>query len=526
MTCTFNVGSTRYILAAALLLAVGVGGSSATEPAGTLNSTPTDSKGWTALARVRLDSADQLGAIEAADRALQIDPNNIRAIELRGELVRSQFGVVAALPWFERGLQIDAADVPMLEEYGATLGEAGRYRDMLRVARRIISLDSRNSRAFYMQAVLAARAGDYALAKRILPLAGDAFNAVPGPMLLDAICEYELGNFNRSVDQLQRLVSMQPNNMTARILLAQATYRAGNPLDALDVIRPIAERSDADSYSLMLAARAFEASDQRDRSVGAIDDAMRSTFRSGMTFAEDITLAGAAAEAQRTPNDARVVVPYIRALMAAGDLDGAFAEASRLQAANKGVADAHLLVGDVELSRGRLAEAIAAFEQARAISFAEPVMLRLVDALSRVGDESRAQRTLTEYLAFNPTSLTALRLAGYRALDTRDWKQAIALLERVRARIGYNDYILLANLARGYSAVGQHDAAIGEAAIAYRIAPANIMVTHVYAQVLLKSGKRPKAAVELLEKAAIMMPDNVEVARELLRARAAYKKVS
>ena len=198
----------RHVLAAALLLAIGGTSGSAT---GALNS-----NGWTALGRDRLGSADQLGAIQAADRALQMDANNVRAIELRGELVRSQFGLVAALIWFERGLQIDPDNVSLLEEYGATLGEAGRYRDMLRVARRIISLDSRNPRAFYMQAVLAARAGDYALAKRILPLAGDAFNEIPGPMLLDAICEYELGNYNLSVDKLQRLVSMQPGNLTVR----------------------------------------------------------------------------------------------------------------------------------------------------------------------------------------------------------------------------------------------------------------------------------------------------------------------
>ena len=506
----------RHVLAAALLLAIGGTSGSAT---GALNS-----NGWTALGRDRLGSADQLGAIEAADRALQMDANNVRAIELRGELVRSQFGLVAALIWFERGLQIDPDNVSLLEEYGATLGEAGRYRDMLRVARRIISLDSRNSRAFYMQAVLAARAGDYALAKRILPLAGDAFNEIPGPMLLDAICEFELGNYNRSVDKLQRLVSMQPDNLTVRTLLAQAMYRAGNALDALDIIRPIAERGDADSYSLMLAARAFEASDQRDRAGGAIDDSMQSAIRPVMAFAEQVTLTGAAAEARRSPDDARVVVPYIRALMVTGNLDEAFAEAARLQAANMGVADAHLLVGDVEVSRGRLTEAVVAFEQARAISFDEPVMLRLVDALSRSGDGVRAGRTLAEYLAFNPTSLAALRIAGYRVLDAGDWKQATTILERVRARIGYNDYILLANLARAYSGAGRHDIAVAEAAMAYRIAPANIMVTHVYGQVLLQSGKRPKAAVELLEKAAIMMPDNAEVAGELVRAKVVLRK--
>ena len=477
---------------------------------------------WTDIARLRFVSADQKGAIDAVDYALKLDPSNVRALEFRGRLMRSQFGLVAALPWFERGLQISSTDVPLLEEYALTLGEAGRNVDMLKIARKIRSLDSRNPKAFYMQAVIAARAGNYDLAKRILPRAGSKFNELPAAMLLDAICEYELGNFNRSIDQLQRLLAMQPGNLTVRKLLAQAMYRAGDPLGALDAIRPIAERGDADSYSLMLAARAFEASDQPHRASGALNDAMLSTLRPSLPFGNSESLAGAADAARRAPDNAQVMIPYIRALMTAGDIDTAFAEASRLQAANQGVADAHLLVGDVETARGQLPAAITAYQQARAISFAEPVMLRLVDALVRSGDNKGAGETLTAYLALNPTSITAQRLAGYRALDAGDWKNAMALLERVRSKVGHNDYILLANLARAYSGAGQHGAAIRGVATAYRIAPANMMVTHVYGQVLLKAGKRKKAAIELLQKAAILMPENVEVQGELKRAKTAF----
>lgn len=495
MTCRSDAGIARYLLTAALLLAVGGGAHSASDP---------DSTGWTKLGRARLEAADQRGAIEAADRALQLDARNVRAIELRGELMRSQFGVVAALPWFERGLQIAPDDVRLLEDYALTLGDAGRYRDMLANARKIIALDGDNSLAFYMQAVLAARAGEYELAKRILPRAGDGFNEVPGAMLLDAICEYELGNYNRAVDQLQRLLAMQPRNRRVRTLLAQAMYRAGDPYGALDTIREIAARPDADGYSLMTTARAFEASDQTERSVDALDDAMVAALRPALPLPEPISLAGAADEVRRDPNNARVVVPYIRLLMADGQIDTAIGEALRLQANNPGVADAHLLVGDIEMARSNVPAAIDAYRKAREIGFTEPVMLRLVDALSRASDEKAAGEALSTYLSFNPTNLSALRLAGYRNLDARQWGNAVALLERVRARIGHNDSILLANLARAYSGAGKHKKAAEYAALAYRIAPANAMVTRTYAEVLKRSGKRPKAARELAAKVAAM----------------------
>ncbi len=465
---------------------------------------PKDSKVWTDLARLRFVAADQKGAIDAVDYALKLDPNNVRALEFRGRLMRSQFGLAAALPWFERGLQINGSDVPLLEEYALTLGDLGRNVDMLKIARKIISLDSRNARAFYMQAVIAARAGNYDLAKRILPRAGAPFTDLPGPMLLDAVCEYELGNFNRAIDQLQRLLAMQPRNITVRTLLAKAMYQAGNPLDALDTIRPVAERADADSYSQMLAVRSFEASDQPDRAVAGLDDSMRANIRPSLPLSDMMSLAGAADVARRAPDNARVIVPYIRALMAAGDLDTALAEATRLQAANQGVTDAHILVGDVETAQGRLPQAITAYQQARAISFSEQVMLRLVDALDRSGDSKGAGEALAAYLAYNPTSLKALRLAGYRALDVGDWKNAVGLLERVRGKVGYNDYILLANLARAYAGAGQYDAATRDAATAYHIAPASMMVTRTYSEILRKSGKRPKAAREFAAKVKAM----------------------
>jgi cellulose synthase operon protein C len=486
--------------------------------------TPKDSMVWTDLARLRFVTADQKGAIDAVEYALKLDGGNIRALEFRGRLMRSQFGITAALPWFERGLQIESTDVPLLEEYAVTLGEAGRYNDMLAQARKIISLDSANPRAYFMQAVLAARAGNYDLAKRILPRAGSTFNELPAAMLLDAICEYELDNYNRSVDQLQRLLAMQPRNRKVRTLLAQAMYRAGDPLDALDTIREIAGRGDADSYSLMTTARAFEASNQQGRAANPLNDAAMPVIRPALPLPEPMSLAAAADQARRSPTDARVIIPYIRLLMASGDVSTAYTEALRLQAGNGGVSDAHVLVGDIELARGNAPAAVAAFQKAREINFTEPVMLRLVGALARSGDDKLAGETLAAYLAFNPTSLTGLRLAGYRNLDGKHWKVATNLLERVRARLGYNDSILLANLARGYSGAGQHDAAIRNAAIAYQIAPANMMVTHVYGQVLLKSGKQPKAAAELLQKAALMMPDNDEVAAELKTARAAFRK--
>jgi cellulose synthase operon protein C len=489
-----------------------------------LKLTPKDSKLWTEIARFRLVIANQGGAIDAADYALKLDPNNLRALELRGRLVRSQFGVIAALPWFERALQVSPNDVPVLEEYGATLGEAGRYADMLKQARKIISLDSNNARAFYMQSVIAARAGNYDLARRLIPRLGSNFGDLPGPRLLSAIVEYEAGNWNIAVDHFEKLVEMQPSNLKVRTLLARTLHKAGSHQDAWDAIAPIVDRPDADGYTVMLGARILEALGERKAAAGRLDRAVYPNIAVSKPLAERQSLAGAASEAQRSPRNANAVIPYIRLLLAGGDTATARIQANRLLDGNAGVVAAQLVSGDVEIAAGNVNGAIAAYERARKIAFASPTMLRLVSAYRRAGNNAAASKTISDFLNYNPDSLAGQRLWAFDLLDRGQWPEAISWLQRARVRLGYNDAILNANIARANAGAKKWDDAVREARLAYRVHPANVMTTQVYGQVLLKSGKDKQGAYNLLRKANKLAPDNKEIEKDYAAARKALKK--
>jgi cellulose synthase operon protein C len=489
-----------------------------------VKATPNDSKLWTEIARFRLVIANQGGAIDAADYALKLDPNNIRALELRGRLVRSQFGMVAALPWFERALQVSPNDVPVLEEYGATLGEAGRYRDMLAQARKIISLDSNNAKAFYMQAVIAARAGNFDLARRLIPRVGGNFGDMPGPRLLAGIVEYESGNWNIAVEHFDKLVDQQPLNFRLRTLLARAMYKSGDPRGAWDVIAPVVDRSDADSYTILLGARILEALGERGPASGRLDRAAFPAFAKSQPLPQAQSLAGAEGEARRNPRNAAAVIPYIRLLLGSGNVAAARAQANQLLEGNGGVVEAQLVAGDVEMSAGNSTAAIAAFERARKIAFTSPTMLRLVSAYRVAGNNAAASKTISDFLNFNPDSLAGQRLWAFDLLDRGQWKDAIIWLQRARVRLGYNDAILNANIARAYAGAGKIDDAVREAELAYRVHRANIMVTYVYGQMLLKSGKYPKAAYNILRKASKLAPDRADIAKDYAAARKALAK--
>jgi cellulose synthase operon protein C len=485
---------------------------------------PKDSRLWTEIARFRLVISNQGGAIEAADYALQLDPNNLRAIELRGRLVRTQYGVTAALPWFERALQISPNDISVLEEYAATLGEAGRYRDMLAQARKIISLDSNNPKAFYMQAIIAARAGNPNLARRLLQKVGSAFAELPGPRMLAGVIEFEAGNWTIAADHFEKLVEQQPTNLRARTLFARALYKSGQHQDAWDAIAPVIDRADADAYTLLLGGRILEALGEVKPAAGRFDRAAFPFIPKAQPLPEKQSLAGAAGAAQRDPRNANIVIPYIRLLLANGNSGAARAEANRLLDGNGGVLEAQLVAGDAEMASGNSSAAIAAYERARKISFSSPVMLRLVSAYRNSGNNAAASKAIQDYLTFNPTSLTAQRLWAYDLLDRSQWKDAIIWLQRARERLGYNDAVLNANIARAYTGAGKLDVALREARLAYRVHPANVMVTYVYGQTLLKSGKYPKGAYNLLRKANKLAPDRKDIAKDYAAAEKALKK--
>ncbi|MEP6199922.1 MAG: tetratricopeptide repeat protein, partial [Marinomonas sp.] len=326
---------------------------------------------WVDIARFRSEFGDQAGATNAVEEAVKLGPENVRALQYRGELLRFQFGLGAALPWFERALLIDPNNVPLLTEYAATLGDMGRMTEMLTIARKIIALDGRNPRAFFMQAVLAARAGNYSLARRLMHKTEGAIDEVPAVLLLQGIIEHGEDNHNAAVDKFARLVSIQPNNRQAQNLLARSLYLAGSALDSVEVLKSQVNRSGAAPYALWQAARGLEAIDERGQATGVLNRAAIHDIGKESAIRTEISLNVLQAEAQRSPNDARTVIPYIRALYSKGDYANALVEAKRLQRGNPGASPAHVLVADVAATMGNYDEALDALQQARSIRFSE-----------------------------------------------------------------------------------------------------------------------------------------------------------
>lgn len=444
---------------------------------------------WSDMARARLMSGDVAGAIAASERALAINNNNVDALIMSGNLLRDRYGHAAALPWYDRILALQPGNHPAMLERAATLGELGRYREMLDQTRALLVLSPNNPRAFYLQAVMAARSDDWGLAQTLIYKIGKRLDGVPGARLLAGSVELAAGNEEQALLHLRSVVERQPDNIVARRLLGRALLTGGDARGAIDTLRPVVDRPDADSYTLTVVGRACEQLGDRWAAGGYLDRAAAPLRPVAMPFA-----------------GGRGPIATLRQFVASGRAGEAVGIAEGVERANPGSPGAMMLAGDTLGAAGRWREAAEAYRRAANLQFSEGIVLRLIDALRRSGDTAAALAVVDTFLAQYPQSVPARLLASDAALAGKQWDRAAVLLTGLRAQLGDGDAILLNNL--GWARLGQKRA--GDAVIlaraAYALTPQSAPVAASYGWFAGAAGDRATGAA-LLGKAVALAPD-------------------
>ena len=181
---------------------------------------------------------------------------------------------------------------------------------MLRVVRQLETVDPGNARGLYLQAVLAARAGEIELARTILQRTGRKLRDWPAAILLSGVLEYRAGNLNLAVEELDRLARLQPDNRYGALLLARALAQQGAWTQLLQRFGAGADRADTPPYLATLLARGYEIAGQRDRAAPLLERAVPpafATYAALPTARSGPVLAIAAADNPRSAGPDRAV---------------------------------------------------------------------------------------------------------------------------------------------------------------------------------------------------------------------------
>ena len=460
---------------------------------------------WVDIGQLRYRAGEQVQAIAAVHQAVLLDPGNVAALSFQGQIVRDAVGPVAALPWFARAHLLAPKNTEVLFHYASTLGEVGRAKDMLAVTRMMIGLEPRNPRAFYLQAVLAARAGNVDLARRLMVRAGDPLRDVSSAILLNGVLEYRAGNFGTATALFERLWQRQPDNRMAPLLLARTLYQAGRMREVVARFAPMAQGEGASPYLLTLVGRAYEALGERGKASAFLDRAAAPQQVSRLVpISTGLPAAVLESRWRADPGRADNAIPMIRQLIADGEGARAATLANQIVVRFPGAADVHVLAGDAHMANAAYAVALQHYRQAAEVRFTRLLLARMVTALARSGDEAQTVVLIHDYLREHPLDGQVADWAADLAARKGDTKGAMDLYAHAFA-VGTAGHDPGSRAQYAFLAlqVGDAGTARRNAVQAYRMQRLNGELAFVAGRVLWESdGEGNAVAQALLDKAA------------------------
>lgn len=450
---------------------------------------------WAEIARLRYASGAQTAAGEALDHALALDENSSSALEMKAQMVRDRVGLVSSLPWLERAVEADPENVELLGELAATLGDAGQAHRMLEATAAMRKLAPGHPRAFFLEAVLAARGGKMALARRLMWRTGRYFDDTPAGRLVNGVLEMHAGNPGLASRHFAALVELQPRNARARMLLASAFHDQGGDLALLDHYGA-EDPARTDPYLAMVIGRALEGLGRREEAARWLDRAAQPSELYLAALPGQARLDEARSRFASNPADAAAGVTLARALVEADQQGDAADIARQLGARFPDAYDILIIRGDVAVASGAFGEASALYGRAAAIRQPWSLVLRRAYLQRSAGRLDLAAGLVSAHLLEHPLDHeAALVLASLQSgrgeIDHAG--QLFATASPWRRR----DPMAMGRQALVMHSLHQREDALRTARLAYALQPGNAALAEIYGRVLEAQGHRELASALL-----------------------------
>ena len=424
---------------------------------------------WVDVAKLRYRGGEQLQAVEASQKAIELGPRNPVALHFRAQLIRDAFGNEAALPWYDQALELAPSNPEILADYAAALGESGKARRMLRAVRKLSRVSPGHPRLPYLQAVLAARGGNPDLSRSLLQRSGDLERNVPSALMLSAVIDMENGNHASAAQLLQLLSEDQPQNSLVQVLLARALSLGRNDQELVYRFAEKARRPSAPPYLVELVGRSYEALGDRQRAAWFLDRASQTRVSSLIVLQPQRSEFELGAER----DGAAAILDLTRGALVAGSRANGARIAKSFAEKYPGSADALSLSGDAQLAAGNIGPAIELYEMAARVRRSWGLTKRMMLAYRASDQANRADALLAAEVRSNPSNVEAAVLLARRLIEQQQWERAATLLDHAIANGGYSDIEIVGLRSRVAAATGRDKRALRYALQANLLQPMN-----------------------------------------------------
>ncbi|MCA3255522.1 MAG: PEP-CTERM system TPR-repeat protein PrsT, partial [Alphaproteobacteria bacterium] len=426
------------------------------------------------LARFRMINQDSGGGVAEVDRALQIEPTNIKGLLLKGDMVRASQGLEKSLPLFNQALQVDPNNIEALLERAGTYGDLRREKEARADLQKVLGLIPDHPLALYLSAVLESRAGRYAQAQALMTRTKGVLNTYAPALMLQGMLAYQTGNMQQADEFLAKVVAQVPGSSLARKLYAAVQLRKGDAEGALATLKPVIDAGKPDARTLALVGSAHAR-------LGNYADAQR--------FLEQAS-AGA-------PTETSLKTQLAMTRIAQGDDAGASAMLQQVLRSDKNSLQALMTLTLVNLRSSKFREALAASNQIVTAYPQLPIGFNMRGAaMLGLGDIKAAEANFRTAIAKKPDFAEARRnLAQLLAATNRvpaARKELLTILETNR-----NDVRAMAALAEISRQSGQTAERINWLRQAAAIDPKGVQPRIALAQAYVQSGQTEKALTEV-----------------------------
>lgn len=487
------------------------------------------------LARYYSSQRDRAGAEAAVDKALSLDPRNVRALVMKGDLVRSSQGLEKALPLFNQALQIDPMSLEARLERAATLTDLQRHPEALADLQRIDKVAPDLPLSLYLQAVMKVRERKFEDAEALMTRTKGMLNNFPPAMMLQGVIAYERGNLQQAQSSLRDVTRIAPNHTLAQRLYAMTLMRMGDADGAIGAAKPLLAKEPNDGRLLALLASAYarkgdynEAEKYLEKAVEA--DPQQSALKTQLAMTrvaqgENMAAVRDLEEVlKEDPTSLQALMMSSLVKMRSGDFKSALLSADRLVKAHPDLAIGYNLRGAAFLGQNKLKEAESNFRAAVQKNpnyhEARRNLAQLLVADGRLVDARRELMRALEADGQNAKTLMALSdvaRAEKKPDEQIDWlKKAVATnRDAIAPRL---------RLIQAYLDGKKNQLALSEANAMNRDFPNNPAALEAIGRTQLAAGD-PGAAAATFERLAKAAPNDVNARILHARALVANKRV-
>jgi putative PEP-CTERM system TPR-repeat lipoprotein len=299
-----------------------------------------------------------------------------------------------------------------------------------------------------------------------------------------------MGENQKALAQMQKLHSTQPANAEVLNMLAQAQLANKDASAALESYKKVAVATPNSAAPYMRIATTYMAL----QNPAAASESLKKALSLQPDFLD--------AQLMQAALDART-----------GRHEQALSMARQIQKQRSKSPVGYVLEGDVLMGQDKAAPALKAYEQAFALNKSGPVLVKVHNALSKVGKEKDGDARIMQWLKEHPDDPTTRIYIGTRNLFNGQANASVEHFEAILQKDPKNA-AAMNNLAIAFQQL-KDTRALEYAEKANKLAPDNAGVMDTLGWILIEQGDT-KRGLPLVQKAASLAPQSAEIQYHLV----------